>query len=303
MIRDFFRRLLSSQHRIAYDALREEVARLGREVTQLSQTQQEANQALATGVQELLGRGSADNGRAILQAELDRLAKEIVKLGREQFKANTLREGEAAGTKELIENLARSLELARQEREASKEVEGELKKEVRLRIVTQLLLLMDALEASTRLGEEIVQQVPQKKKRWRVLWWWKERNKPEEQILLVGPFMQWLEGVKLVQRRLGSIIAAEGVVPLESLYLPFNPHYQRAVGTSHNPEVEENIIIQEDLKGYSMGDRVIRYAEVIVNKVSPACPSISAADGEEEMQGEQPLGPDEPSRQAEDGRI
>lgn len=294
--------MLSSQHCRACDALRGEVARLGQEVTQLSQTQEEANRALVAGVQELLGKESAGNGRAIFQAGLERLTKEIEKLGREQFKANTLREGEAARTKELIENLARSLELTRQEREALRDVGEELKKEVKLRIITQLLPLMDALEASTRLGEEIAQQAPRERRR-RFLWWWKERDEPEAQTPLAGPLMQWLEGVKLVQRRLSGILAAEGVVPRESLYLPFDPHCQRAVGRSYNPEVEENIVIQEDLKGYSMNGRVVRYAEVIVNKASPARPPVSEADGKEDLEGEQPLSPDEPARQAEDSRT
>lgn len=39
-----------------------------------------------------------------------------------------------------------------------------------------------------------------------------------------------------------------------------------AVAVEHTQEVSDNIVLEEQRRGYVRGDKVIRFAEVIVNK-------------------------------------
>jgi molecular chaperone GrpE len=79
----------------------------------------------------------------------------------------------------------------------------------------------------------------------------------------------WAEGFRIVHERLLRILKNWDVVPIESVGQPFAPHRHRAVDTTHTAEVAENIVVEEQRRGYLSGDEVLRYAEVVVARKRP----------------------------------
>jgi molecular chaperone GrpE len=71
------------------------------------------------------------------------------------------------------------------------------------------------------------------------------------------------EGVRLVHRALADALAKEGLaeIPTDGV---FDPHTQEAL-LSQPSEAEEGTIIQVVQKGYTLGDRVLRPARVVIS--------------------------------------
>ena len=75
----------------------------------------------------------------------------------------------------------------------------------------------------------------------------------------------WVEGMWLVERKLRSILDAEGLEPIDSLGQPFDPYLHQAVAYVESDE-PEGTVIEEHQKAYRLHDRVIRPALVTVAK-------------------------------------
>jgi molecular chaperone GrpE len=75
----------------------------------------------------------------------------------------------------------------------------------------------------------------------------------------------WVEGMWLVERKLRSILDAEGLEPIDSLDQPFDPYMHEAVAYVES-DAPEGTVIQEHQKAYRLHDRVIRPALVTVAK-------------------------------------
>jgi molecular chaperone GrpE len=71
------------------------------------------------------------------------------------------------------------------------------------------------------------------------------------------------EGVKLVHRALSEALAKEGLTQIETDG-KFDPHTQEAL-LAQPSEAEEGTVIQVLQKGYTLGDRVLRPARVIIS--------------------------------------
>jgi molecular chaperone GrpE len=71
------------------------------------------------------------------------------------------------------------------------------------------------------------------------------------------------EGVKLVHRALSEALAKEGLIQIETDG-KFDPHTQEAL-LAQPSEAEEGTVIQVLQKGYTLGDRVLRPARVIIS--------------------------------------
>ena len=75
----------------------------------------------------------------------------------------------------------------------------------------------------------------------------------------------WVEGMWLVERKLRTVLEAEGLEPIDSLGKPFDPYLHEAVAYVESDEPEGSVI-QEHQKAYRLHDRVIRPALVTVAK-------------------------------------
>ena len=81
-------------------------------------------------------------------------------------------------------------------------------------------------------------------------------NAPNEKVLL--------EGVELIRKQFISAMEKRGVQPIEAVGKQFDPLWHEAVGRAPTRDVEEGTVLEETEKGYSLGERIIRPAKVIV---------------------------------------
>jgi molecular chaperone GrpE len=79
-----------------------------------------------------------------------------------------------------------------------------------------------------------------------------------------APASSIMAGVQALHRKLLGVLEAEGVEPMESLGVNFDPRYHDAVGTMASAETEPGAIAEELQRGYRWGDDVIRPARVRV---------------------------------------
>lgn len=68
----------------------------------------------------------------------------------------------------------------------------------------------------------------------------------------------WIEGVKLVERKLRGVLESEGVSPIEAVDQPFDPNFHEAVAHEATADHPDNQVIGEIQRGYKLHDRVIR---------------------------------------------
>ena len=73
------------------------------------------------------------------------------------------------------------------------------------------------------------------------------------------------EGLEQIRQLLNAQLQRHGIMPIDSLNKPFNPLQHEAI--AHVPSGEpEGTVIDEVAKGYTMNEKVIRYAKVAVSK-------------------------------------
>ena len=71
----------------------------------------------------------------------------------------------------------------------------------------------------------------------------------------------WLEGIKMVERKLQTALELYGAKPIEALGKPFDPNYHEAVRQDRG---EEGMVVEEMRKGYTLNDKVLRPSMVVV---------------------------------------
>jgi molecular chaperone GrpE len=81
-----------------------------------------------------------------------------------------------------------------------------------------------------------------------------------------GEFRQFFDGVVLVNQQVNEVLAGMGIVPIATIGEKFDPHLHEAAATEETDEVQPNTVSAEILKGYRIGDRVIRHSIVRVAK-------------------------------------
>ena len=74
----------------------------------------------------------------------------------------------------------------------------------------------------------------------------------------------WVEGIRLVERKLRSVLESEGVRAIDAVGKPFDPNLHEAVVHEDTTDHPDNHVIGELRRGYRLRDRVIRPALVRV---------------------------------------
>lgn len=89
-------------------------------------------------------------------------------------------------------------------------------------------------------------------------------------------FKQFFEGIVLVSQQLNEILAEMGVQPIVAVGESFDPHFHEAVATEASEKVPAHIITAELLRGYRIGDKVIRpsMVKVSVSTTTGSLPSF-----------------------------
>ena len=87
-------------------------------------------------------------------------------------------------------------------------------------------------------------------------------------------FQQFFEGIALVNQQLNEVLADMGVTTIAAVGEIFDPHYHEAVAVEASNDCPANTITEELLRGYRIGDKIIRAAMVKV--ATAARPAVNA---------------------------
>lgn len=79
-----------------------------------------------------------------------------------------------------------------------------------------------------------------------------------------GTDESWLDGIRLVERKLRGVLEGEGVTQIVALGQPFDPNLHEAVLHEETTDHPDNQVIGELQRGYRLRDRVLRPALVRV---------------------------------------
>lgn len=72
-------------------------------------------------------------------------------------------------------------------------------------------------------------------------------------------------GIELIYSKMQNILKQKGLAPIESIGKEFNTDYHEAItNIAANQEEQKGFIIDEIEKGYTLNDKIIRFAKVVV---------------------------------------
>lgn len=92
----------------------------------------------------------------------------------------------------------------------------------------------------------------------------------QEKVRQGGEFQLFYDGVALVNQQVNEVLGEMGVEPIKSVGEHFDPLFHEAVSTEERSDVPHNTISEEMLRGYRIGNRVIRHSLVKVTLGDPA---------------------------------
>lgn len=76
----------------------------------------------------------------------------------------------------------------------------------------------------------------------------------------------WTEGLRLIERKLKTILETQGLSPIKALGETFDPNLHEA---AMHGKGEEGKVVRELRKGYKLSDKVIRPSTVVVGNGEP----------------------------------
>ena len=76
----------------------------------------------------------------------------------------------------------------------------------------------------------------------------------------------WVAGIELIYQKFVALLENEGAEPIEPENVPFDPNYHEAVTFEEDDQIESGYVIDYTLRGYTLGERVLRPAHVRVAK-------------------------------------
>lgn len=101
-------------------------------------------------------------------------------------------------------------------------------------------------------------------------------------------FKQFFDGLMLVHQQINEVFGGMGVEPIKTVGERFDPNFHEAVAVEERDNTPANTILEEMLRGYRIGNRVIRHSMVKVTtapqrkKAPPTEPESVAEQGAEE---------------------
>ena len=86
------------------------------------------------------------------------------------------------------------------------------------------------------------------------------------------------DGFQMVFDQLQAVLRKVGVIPFEASG-PFDPHLHEAVTHAPSAEHPADTIVTQLRRGYRLGDKLLRPAQVVVSSGPPDAPAVSPAPG------------------------
>jgi molecular chaperone GrpE (heat shock protein) len=221
-----------------------------------------------------------------LRETMEKTEKQLARLGKEQFKANLLAETQRQNVKELLDEIHEAEKHHERELAQLRERLSRARAEGRLEIIKSALPVLDGLDEALASGERLLKSSPPgrsnpalhtprptfRQRLSAALWLLFARSESEPhparpaETLPREAVASWLQGLSFVQDRLLSILAAEGIYPIDAEGEQFDPHQHVAVESAPvTGGLAPGSIVRELRRGYRLGDgAVLRYAEVVV---------------------------------------
>jgi molecular chaperone GrpE len=82
-------------------------------------------------------------------------------------------------------------------------------------------------------------------------------------------FVQFFEGIVLVNQQVNEVLSDMGIDPIITVGEPFDPQLHEAVALDESSDLPANTISEEVLRGFRIGDSVIRHSMVKVSQPAP----------------------------------
>jgi molecular chaperone GrpE len=73
------------------------------------------------------------------------------------------------------------------------------------------------------------------------------------------------QALRMVQWQMNEVLRSEGLAPVQTVGEPFNPYLHEAIEAVEDSDKPEGTIVEEVLKGYTLGDETLRPARVKVS--------------------------------------
>ena len=89
----------------------------------------------------------------------------------------------------------------------------------------------------------------------------------------------WSEGIRLVEKKLRTILETQGLSPIKAVGEPFDPRFHEAV---RQEKGKEGIIVEEMERGYRFQEKVIRPSKVVVGTGEEDAPAGDTNEKENE---------------------
>lgn len=99
------------------------------------------------------------------------------------------------------------------------------------------------------------------------------------------------EGVRMTRKLLEDTLARHGLKGFSARGQPFDPHLHEAMGHEERADLPANTVSTEVLRGFSLNDRLVRPALVMVSR-PPAAPEPAAGPTEPGVAGLAPPSPE-----------
>ena len=74
------------------------------------------------------------------------------------------------------------------------------------------------------------------------------------------------EGVEMIQKQFKDFLKNQKVEAIEALGKPFDPNLHEVLNQQESEEHEENTVIEEYSKGFTLNGRILRPAKVVISK-------------------------------------
>jgi molecular chaperone GrpE len=133
-------------------------------------------------------------------------------------------------------------------------------------LVKELLAVMDDLDRTIAHSQSQIAATlnhqPPKLSIWQKLF----SRKPDSNLAnsLLAALTSNQEGIEMIRRSLLTILRQRQITPIVALGQAFDSECMYAIAQQHSDSVPANCVIQEVVRGYRIGDRILREAKVIV---------------------------------------
>ncbi len=202
-------------------------------------------------------------------AAFDDVRQEIRRLGRELFKINRTAEGNQESFNEALMEIRQLAAVVAQIPEQSAEAVKEARFEAKAAVCRDLLRLADTAQASLSAADDLIARLRQQTDQPATGFAFRfeaARRMRDSLTEAVAAMRQWRDGQALLAGRVETILQAAGARTMDTVGRAFDPVLHRAVSTEAHRDVAAGTIVGEELKGYTLEGRILRYAEVIVAK-------------------------------------